>query len=46
MTRSNIDGWQEYSLTASLTGLLNDSITVLSELFAIQMAMGIYVIEN
>ena len=46
MTRSNIDGWQEYSLTASLTGLLNDSITVLGKLFAIQMAVSIYIIKN
>jgi hypothetical protein len=46
LARSDIDGRQEYSLTSSLTGSLNNSITILGKLFAIQVAMGIYVIES
>jgi hypothetical protein len=46
LTRGDVNGWQEYLRAASLTGTLNEGITVLRELFAIQMAMGVYVIEN
>jgi hypothetical protein len=46
VARLQVDGRQEDGLTASLAGSLNNGITVVLKLFAVQMAMGIYVIEN
>jgi hypothetical protein len=42
----DIDGGQKDAHTACLAGTLNDGIAILSELLAIQMAVGVYKIEH
>ena len=46
VTRSDIDGRQENLRTASLTGSLDDGIAVCRKFLAIEMTMGIFIIEN
>ena len=46
VARSNINGRQEDGRTASLAGSLDDGIAVCCEFFAVEVAMGVYVIEN
>jgi hypothetical protein len=46
MARSDINGRQEDGRTASLAGSLDDGIAVCCEFFAVEVAMGVYVIEN
>ena len=46
VARGDIDGRQEDGLAASLTGSLDDGITVCCKLLAVKMTMRIYIIEN
>jgi hypothetical protein len=46
MARGDIDGGQEDGLAASLTGSLHHGVAILCELFAVQVAMGVDIIES
>ena len=46
LARGDIDGGQENGLTASLTSPLYYGVTILCELFAVQVAMGVDIIDN
>ena len=46
MARSDINGRQEDGRTASLAGSLDDGVAVCCEFFAVEVAVGVYIIEN
>ena len=46
VARSDINGRQEDGRTASLTGSLDDGVAICCEFFAIEVTVGVYVIEN
>ena len=41
VTRLQVDGWQEDACAASLTGPLDDSVAIVVEFLAIQVAMSV-----
>ena len=46
MTRGHIDGWQENLRATCLASPTDDFVAISGKLLAVQMAMGVDVIEN